>query len=325
MPSSAAVEPLPSPPPPAPPAPRREKSALAFFAVLLALYLPGALAQAALLPLGLAWTELFVFLLPALVATAGSNLRIAPYLGLTAVRPALVALGAAAGAAGYVLAGSIVTLTQRLVPASWISAFDPARLFEGPPWHGVALAFVATVLAPACEEIAFRGYVQRTLGLRRRPAAAILGAALLFAALHLNPVLFPALLALGATFGWLAWRGGSVWPAVAAHAVNNAITSALVLGAEVRPGEPPPAAVVLRLLAFGAVALALVLRAYAAAAPPAPAAPEAALALRDPGDPSIRFSPLRVPRPLAMAALGGLGLLGALLLAASIGRAAGAP
>jgi membrane protease YdiL (CAAX protease family) len=320
------VEPLPVPPPPPPPAPTGRKSALAFFGVLLALYLPGAFAQAALLPIGLAWTEIFVFLLPALVATAGSNLRAVPYLGLRAPRPSLVLLGGAAGAAGYVFAGSLVTLTQRLVPAGWLEAFDPARLFEGPRWHGWALAFVATVLAPVCEEITFRGYVQRTLALRRGPAAAILGAAFLFALLHLNPVLFPALLVLGAIFGWLAWRGGSLWPAVAAHAVNNAITSALVLTVgEVPTGEAPPAAIVARVLVFGAAALALVLLAFASAAPARPDAAAISLALRDPADPSIRFSTERVPRRFAAALVLGLGLLAAMLLAGSLAIARRSP
>lgn len=315
------MEPLPDLPPPAPPAPAGRKSALAFFGVLLLLYLPGAFAQAALLPLGLAWTEVFVFLLPALVATAGSNLRAVPYLGLRPPRPSLVALGGAAGAAGYVFAGSLVSLTQRFVPPRWLEAFDPARLFEGPTWHGYALAFVATVLAPLCEEIAFRGYVQRTIGLRRGPTAAILGAAFLFALLHLNPVLFPALLVLGAIFGWLAWRGGSLWPAVAAHAVNNAITSALVLGVDAPSGEAPPVAILVRVLAFGAAALALVLLVYAAAAPARPEAAEEALALRDPADPSIAFSSARVPRPFAAAVVAGLGLLAAMLLAGTLALA----
>jgi len=133
------VEPLPTPP--LPPAPTGQKSALAFFGVLLALYLPGIAAQAAVLPLGLAWTEVFVFLLPALVATTGSNLRPGPWLGLAPARPATIALGALAGAAGYVFAGSIVTLVQRVVPPGWIHAFDPSRLFEGPAWHAWTLAF----------------------------------------------------------------------------------------------------------------------------------------------------------------------------------------
>lgn len=315
-----AVEPQPDPPP-APPAATGRKSALAFFGVLLVLWFPGAMAQSVALPLGLAWTELFVFLLSALVAAAGSNLSAKPYLRLGPARPAAVALGALAGGAGYLFAGSILTLTQRLAPARWVEAFDPVRLFEGPPRERLLLAAVAVVLAPPCEEIAFRGYVQSTLGLRRRPAAAIAGAALLFALLHVNPILFPALLVLGAVFGWLTWRAGSIWPAVAAHAVNNGITSALVLAGGPPPADRPPPAAIAAATVLGASALLLVLGAYRAVTPRPPPA-EATAVLRDPGQPSILFSLRRVPPALLAAALAGAALLAALLAA---GAAAGPP
>ena len=79
-----------------------------------------------------------------------------------------------------------------------------------------------------------------------------------------------------------------------------------------------PAAVFVPVMAFGGAALALILLAYAAATPrPAPASE--ALVLRDPADPSLRFSAARVPRPLAVAAGAGGALLVALLLAGAIG------
>ncbi len=305
------MEPLPAPAPPPPP----RKSALAFFAVLLATFLPGLLAQAALRPAGLAWTEVFSFLLPALVATAGSNLRAGPFLKLGRPRPRAILLGAAVGAAGYLFAGAVMALGQRLFPARWVEAFDATQLFEGPDWERLVIAAAAVLLAPACEEIAFRGYLQSALGLRRRPAAAIVGAALLFAAIHLDPIRFPALFVLGAVFGWLTWRAGSVWPAVAAHAANNAVTSGLVLSLGAPDPGPAPLADVALALALGAAALALLLSAYRAATPSPPPA-EAAIALRDAGDRSTAFSPARVPPALGAAALAGIVLLAALLAAA---------
>jgi uncharacterized protein len=310
----------PHPEPPSTPPLTGRKSALAFFAVIAALYLPGAVAQSALLPAGLAWTELFAFLLPALVAANGSNLRAVPYLRLGGARPATLVLAVLVGGAGYLFAGGIASLVQRVVPSPWVKAFDPSRLFEGPGWERLLLVGVAIVLAPICEEVAFRGYLQTTLSLRRRPATAIVGAAFLFALLHLNPVLFPALLALGIVFGWLTWRAGSIWPAVVAHATNNAITSVLVLTLERRPAPPPPLAAIGATLALGGTALALLLVAYRAATPHPPPATDAVV-LRDPGDPSIRFSPARVPRTLVRAMAAGAALLGALLLGAVIAAA----
>ncbi|HEY6003257.1 MAG TPA: type II CAAX endopeptidase family protein [Anaeromyxobacter sp.] len=309
------MDPLPDRAPP-PSVPVR-KSALAFFGVLLVLWVPGALAQGATLPWGLAWTELFGFLLSALIATAGSNLRPGPYLRLGPVRPAALAVGALAGAAGYLVAGSILSLTQRLLPGRISDLFDPLRLFEGPRSEQLALAAVAIFLAPACEEIAFRGYVQTTLGLRRGPAAAVMGAAVLFALLHMNPVLFPALVVLGAIFGWLAWRAGSIWPAVVAHAVNNAISSALALAGPVAQAEPPPLSVIGAAMALGGGALLAIGAIYRTLTPDPPPL-SGAVALRDGGDASTRFSPARVPSGLAVATFAGAALLAALLAAGPV-------
>lgn len=283
--------------------PAGNKSAIAFFGVLVALFLPALLAQQASPVAGLAATQVFGFLLPAVVATVGSNLRVAPYLRLRPPRPALLVLGALAGAAASLVAIGVMMLTERLLPRSWVEAYDLARLFEGPPWERVALAGVAAVLAPACEEITFRGYVQSTLSLRRRPAAAICGGALLFALLHLDPVRFPALLLLGIVFGWLVWRAGSVWPAVAAHAVNNGLAASLLLLRG--PPEPvsPTASAALSALALGGIALASLLLAYGAVAHGVPT--REAVTLRDATAPSILFDPARVPRPLALSALAG--------------------
>ena len=61
--------------------------------------------------------------MPRLVATAGSNLRLAPYLRLRPARPGLVALGAAAGAAAFLAGGAIMALTQTLLPRAWVETF----------------------------------------------------------------------------------------------------------------------------------------------------------------------------------------------------------
>ena len=296
-----AVEPAQEIPPAAPPA--GTKSALAFLAVLLALLPLALLAQLGSPALGLAATQLAVFLLPALAATAGSNLRIVPYLKLRPPRPALVLLGGLSGAAGYLVAGAVMTFTQHLLPRSWVEAFDLGRLFEGPARERWALAGVAALAAPICEEITFRGYVLTTLSLRRRPGPAIAAGALLFALLHLDPIRFPALLLLGAIFGWLTWRAGSVWPAIAAHAANNGIAAGLLLatGAPERP-ESPGVPAVLAALGVGAAALGLLLASYRAASPAPPPATDAVV-LVDPSSPSIVWRPGRVPPVLAAAAL----------------------
>jgi len=305
--SSDAVEPDPTEPAP-PPAPAGRKSALAFFGLLLALFLPGLLAQALHVVVGLLWTELFVFLLPPFVLAAGSNLVPRAYLALGRVRPSILATGALVGAAGTVLAMAIMAVAQRLMPPAWVRTFDVAKLFEAPLAERIAIAAVATIVAPVCEEIAFRGY-----------ALAVGAAALLFAIIHLDPIRFPALVILGAVFGWLRLRSGSVWPAVAAHAANNGLVSIIALAARPEPAEETslPLSAIAFGLALGVAMLAPLVAAFRAATPPPPA-PEALLVLRDPADPSLRFRLARVPRQLQLAAIAGAQALIVIVLAALV-------
>lgn len=294
------------------------KSALAFYAVLLLLFFPGMLAQAVNPPAGLAWTELFAFLLPAVAASAGSNLRPVAFLRLRRPPRHALLLGLLAGGAGWLVAAAIMGFGEQVFPRSWVRAFDLSRFFAGPPWERLLFSGLASLLAPVCEEIAFRGYLQSALGLGRRPGATVLLGAALFAAMHLDPVRFPALLFLGVLFGWLSWRAGSVWPAVAAHAANNGIATALALAAG--PGaadERPGAAVLVSALVLGGAALALLSLAYRGATPAPPPA-TAAVEARDPSDASFRFSPRRLPPALVALALAGASLLVGVLLAGAL-------
>jgi membrane protease YdiL (CAAX protease family) len=314
LPGAGAGPASPLPEPAAPPPPRA--SAGGFFAVALLLYLvPGALAQARHLGAGLAWTQLFAFLLPAAAAAAGANLRPGAFL-LLARRPTLaqVGLGLLAGTAGFAAAGSLVALWSLLLPPAWVEAYDIGRLFEGPLARRVAMVALTALLAPLCEELAFRGYLQSALRLRLGDGAALgLGAAL-FAAMHLNPVSLPGLLLLGLLFAWLALRSGSIWPAVAAHLANNGISSVLAATglAEGAPSAVPLGAL-LGPLAFSAGGLAAVLGAFRLATPAPPPALDAAVA-RDPARPGAGFRWSRLPAGYQLwAALGGLAL--ALILA----------
>jgi CAAX protease family protein len=325
MPSCAGVDPSPAPSErTAAPLPAR-KSALAFFGVLLVLFLPGLLAQALHVFAGLVWSELFVFLVPVIVLTLGSNLRAVPYLRLGRVRPAAVVLGALCGVAGTLLAMAVMAAAQRVMPRSWIETFDVGKLFDRSLGERVFLAVVATFVAPPCEEIAFRGYLQTTLLARHAPAVAIAGSSLLFAVIHLDPVRFPALLVLGGVFGWLAWRSGSLWPAIAAHAANNGVVSLFAIAApRAAPEvENPPLLALLGALVFGAATLAPLLAGFRSVAA-GPLSPESALVLRDPADPSTRFRPGRVPAWLRLTLLLGLQILLALVLAVRMGLLPGA-
>jgi membrane protease YdiL (CAAX protease family) len=306
-----------APPDIAPPA----KSALGFFLALMVLYVGlGASAQAYWPAWGLVWTELFVFLLPPVIAATGSNLRPGPFLRLSR-RPTArqVALGAATGVALFFAAAGIMSLTTLLVPRRWVDTFDISHLFQGSPREQFAMALIATLLAPLAEEVAFRGYLLSALRTHLRPGAAIAASSVLFAAMHLDPVRFPAVLFLGAFLGWLAWRSGSLWPAVAAHAANNGLGSIAVMNGGGDPGAEGSVAAGLALLGAGLAGLAPLALAWVRATPEPPVEPDDRV-LIDPAEPSIRFQPMRVPPAWIAAALAGVLLYGALAALHTLGR-----
>lgn len=286
------------------------------FAVLLLLQVvAGGAAQRADQVLGLAWSELAAFLLPAAMVAAGSNLLPGRFL-LLARRPtaAQVGLGALTGLAGFAAASGLVGLWTHLLPRAWIPAFDLLSRFQGTPLQRAGLVAVAAGLAPVCEEIAFRGYLQSALRLRLRDRRALAVGAVLFATMHLNPVSLPGLLVLGVLFGWLALRTGSVWPGVAAHAANNAVASLIALAVPDTAGRAEPAELfsAFALLAVGLSALPALRMAVIRASPTAPAALEAVQAL-DPSLPPGGFRPSALPHRYLLASAAAWLALGALL------------
>ncbi len=107
----------------------------------------------------------------------------------------------------------------------------------------IALAMLAVTLGPLVEETMFRGVLfsallgfrqpvstQRDLGGARVAVAMLLSAAL-FATVHLPDLgwhwyALPNLAMLGLGCAWLRLHSGSLWPAVLAHGINNALAVA---------------------------------------------------------------------------------------------------
>jgi membrane protease YdiL (CAAX protease family) len=260
---------------------------------------------------GLLWTELFVFLVPAMVAVTGSGLEPRGWLGLRPPSRRAATLGLLTGASAWLLGSALFALARTLAPRALVERYDLSRLFEGAPAEQAAFVIAAAVAAPLCEEVAFRGHLAAAFHSRHRPATAIGASAVLFALLHLDPLRAPALLVLGVVYGWLAWRTGSLWTSILAHATNNAIASALFLASPSTEGEEPTLGAVLAAVAGGAVLLALVLGIARRGEPrPEPAPPS----VIDGAAPSTAFRLERVPPALRWVAFAGLASLAGLLL-----------
>lgn len=85
----------------------------------------------------------------------------------------------------------------------------------------------AVVVAPGVsEELLFRGLVFTGLYVYQGPRLAVGGTALFFALVHFNPWQLPGLFLLGALLGLLVYWTHSIYPAILAHMVNNALSFA---------------------------------------------------------------------------------------------------
>jgi len=91
---------------------------------------------------------------------------------------------------------------------------------------GLPLTLAAIALTPGImEELLFRGVIQSSFARRVSPHVAIWLAAILFSTIHFQVYGFLGRALLGAGFGYLCWWSGSIWPAIAAHATNNAVSA----------------------------------------------------------------------------------------------------
>ena len=93
--------------------------------------------------------------------------------------------------------------------------------------HAVLTVVVVGLLAGVCEELLFRGPIQTALLRGTRPAYAILLAAILFSAIHMDVHGFAIRAILGAILGWIVWRSGSIFPAMLAHGLFDSTQLAL--------------------------------------------------------------------------------------------------
>ena len=93
----------------------------------------------------------------------------------------------------------------------------------------IPFAISMMALTPAiCEEILFRGYVQRQAERVMGIAGAILFSGVIFGLYHIRPTQALPLGLLGVYMAYITWRSGSLIPAMVVHLANNAF--AVLLG-----------------------------------------------------------------------------------------------
>ena len=104
--------------------------------------------------------------------------------------------------------------------------------------HDFSLWFTISMLAltPAiCEEILFRGYVQRQAERSMGVVWGILFSGIVFGLYHFRLTQAIPLSMLGVFMAYLTWRTNSIWPAILVHLANNSF--AAVIGKIASTGE----------------------------------------------------------------------------------------
>ena len=145
-------------------------------------------------------------------------------------------------------------LDTALAWSGWIEHSVLANLpeqLDGASGAKLGVALIALALFPAvAEEMLCRGWIQRSLVTRIGPTLGIGAAALVFGALHIDPVHAVVATGLGLYLGVVAHWAGSIGPTIVCHGINNA--AAVLAAAQLGPNPGSPATLVASAVAAAA-------------------------------------------------------------------------
>ncbi len=173
----------------------------------------------------------------------------------------------------------LVGLTISVILSLVLGYSPPTSPDSYPQTPGAALLLLVatTVAAPICEEIMFRGYVQRAYERWGTPAGILIGS-LIFCLYHLRFLGLLGLVPIALLLGVAAWRSGSLFPGMMLHAVYNGMVCVVIIANAFFPQTTAVAAAAVLVL-FSAIMIPLSLVAlwllwrYTSAAPAPVAAP----------------------------------------------------
>jgi membrane protease YdiL (CAAX protease family) len=137
---------------------------------------------------------------------------------------------------GFLSLGAAAVLLTGLALSPFLEGKEPPQkelmnLISGAQsiWMVVFMLFTAAVLAPIFEEILFRGTLMpwlesrlgKRFGARRAALMALVGSALVFGAIHLEPLALPSLVILGSVLALAFLRTRSLLSSVIVHGMWN--------------------------------------------------------------------------------------------------------
>ncbi len=149
---------------------------------------------------------------------------------------------------GLWMTGISLNLLSRAV-FGYTTPVTPAQ-FPRTGLEAMALALTTVIVAPLCEEVMFRGYIQRAYE-QRHPWIGVVTGGLIFSLYHLRFQGLFSLLPVALALGLIAWRTESLVPAIALHAGFNAIATLLLIATSFASAR------VVSLLTFGLVSVGM--------------------------------------------------------------------
>jgi hypothetical protein len=89
--------------------------------------------------------------------------------------------------------------------------------------EGLFVILIVAVVPALCEEVMFRGFIQKSFELKLKPYWAILITSVFFGLYHFNPYGLIPLIALGFYFGFAVYISDSIFTSMSLHFTNNFI------------------------------------------------------------------------------------------------------
>ena len=151
-------------------------------------------------------------------------------LGFRAVRLWVVVGAAVGGLAIIYLAGILYSLAADLLHFPVQTNIDIVlKGAEAAPYTAVAILLSAVIVAPFCEEAFFRSFLFQGMRLRMNVWLAVVLSAIIFGIGHGDPGSLALLIVIGLVLAIFRWRSRSIWPGIALHMLNNAVSALVVI------------------------------------------------------------------------------------------------
>lgn len=181
-------------------------------------------------PVSLLLGELSV-VLPAVIWIRVQKYPFSRVFRLHHFHPGQLILGGVIGFGFSLLTGELNFLIQQAVPMQRevLEGLTEAMVYESKP-EMVLLILNFVFVAGVGEEMLFRGLLLGSLEKSLTAIRAVVYSALVFTFMHFNPWWTLEIFLMGVLTGLLAWRSGSLYPAIAMHATMNLMSLLLTNG-----------------------------------------------------------------------------------------------